>query len=86
MREDVADDQRVMGGEAPGERLLERGDLFAQLALGQLGQHLGIAGAGDQGLEHRPPRGAEHVGGHERQLHARVFEHLVQTVGLALAL
>ena len=50
--EHLRDEQRVMAGEAALERFSERGDLLAQRALGQLGEHVGVVGAGDQRVEH----------------------------------
>ena len=76
----------VVGREPAGQRLLELGDFLAQLPLGQVGQHLGIAGAGDQRVEHRPPGHPKDVGSDARQLHAGVLQQLVQPVRLALAL
>jgi hypothetical protein len=57
------DQQRVMLAEAAAQRLAQLGELLAQLAPGQLRQRLGVALAGDQGLEDRPARDAQHVSG-----------------------
>jgi hypothetical protein len=57
------DQQGVVVAEAAAQRLTQLGKLLAQLALGQLRQRLGVALAGDQGLEDRPARHAQHVGG-----------------------
>src|SRR6266508_5089056 len=50
--EDGGDDQRVLGVEAADERLLERRDLRAQLAPGELGEQLRVGAAGDERLQH----------------------------------
>jgi hypothetical protein len=57
------DQQPMMLAEAALQGLAQLGELLAQLALGQLGQDLGVALAGDQGLEDRPARDAQDVGG-----------------------
>jgi hypothetical protein len=57
------DQQRVVVAEAAAQRLAQLGELLGQLALGQLRQDLGVAFAGDQGLEDRPARDTQHVGG-----------------------
>jgi hypothetical protein len=46
VREDRADHQGVMSLKATLKRLLERGDLGAQPAFGQVGEHLRIGRAG----------------------------------------
>ena len=58
------------------------GDLVAQPALGQLGEHLGVALAGDQGGEHRPTRHAQHVGGDRVQLDAGILQGLLDPLAL----
>jgi hypothetical protein len=57
------DQQRVVVAEAASQRLAQLGELLAKLALGQLGQDLGVAFAGDQGRQHRPARDAQDVSG-----------------------
>jgi hypothetical protein len=59
--------------------------LGSQPALGQLGQHLGIALAGDEGLDHGPPRGGQDFGGHRGQLDPGVLEQLLQPLQLRAA-
>ena len=59
--EDAADDQRVLCVEAALERLAQLRQLGAQLALGELGEHVWVGGAGDQGGEHRAAALAEQV-------------------------
>jgi hypothetical protein len=73
----------MVGAEPADQGLLEQGDLGAQATLGQLGQHLGVADAGDQGLQHRPAGDTQDVGGHTRQLDAGVLQQLLQPLGLA---
>ena len=86
MREDRADDQRVMRLKASFERYFERGDLGTQLAVREVGEYLGIGRAGDERVEHRAAGLAEDVRGDAVQLDAGVLQGLVQAVGLALAL
>jgi hypothetical protein len=64
----------------------ELGELDAQATLGQLGHSGGVAAAPDEGGEHGPARHPQDVAGHRRQLDARVFQHLLQALGLAGAL
>ena len=45
VREDLPDDQRVLGLEAALERLAERGDLLAQLPVREVGEHVGVGRA-----------------------------------------
>jgi hypothetical protein len=45
-----------MVAEVAGERLLQLAQLSPQPGAGQLRQPLGVALAGDQGGQHRPPR------------------------------
>jgi hypothetical protein len=77
------DQQRVVVAEAPAQRLPQRGDLAPQPALGQLGQHLGVALAGDQGGEHGPSGDAQHVGGDRVQLDPGVLKGLLDALALA---
>ena len=77
---------RVQMVEAALERLLQRRDLGAQPALGQLGEHLGVGRAVDQRVEHRAARDAEDVGRDAVELDPGVLERLVQPVGLPGAL
>jgi hypothetical protein len=57
--EDRADHRRVMGLKAARQRLAQRRDLRAQLPFREVGQHLGIGGALNERVEHRPARSAE---------------------------
>ena len=75
------------GLKAALERLAQGGELGAQLALGQIGEHLRVGRAGHERVEHRAPGGAQDVGGDAVvELDAGVLQRLVQPVGLALAL
>jgi hypothetical protein len=76
------DQQSVVVAEAAAQRLTQLGELLAQLALGQLGQDLGVAFAGDQGAQHRPTRDAQHVGGDRAQLDAGVLQRLLDPLAL----
>jgi hypothetical protein len=84
--EDRADHDPVLGVEAALERLPERRQLLAQLALRELGEHGRVGRTSAERVEHRPPGGAENVGRDAVELDAGVLEDLVQPVGLALAL
>jgi hypothetical protein len=77
------DQERVVFAEPPAQGLPQRGEPAPQPALGQLGQHLGVALAGDQGGEHRPPGHAQHVGGDRVQLDPGVLEGLLDALALA---
>jgi hypothetical protein len=59
--EDRADHQRVVGSEAPLERFAQGGELGAQSALGQLGQHVRVGRARDERVEHAAAGQAEDV-------------------------
>jgi hypothetical protein len=72
-----------MVGEAPLERFAERGDLLAQRSLGELGQDLGVMGAGDQRVEHLAGGHAEHLGGDRGELDPGVLQGLLDTLHLA---
>ena len=56
----------------------EGGPLGPHLAAGELGQHLGVTLAGDQGVEHGPAGLAEDVGGDEGELDQGVLEQLLE--------
>jgi hypothetical protein len=76
------DQQPMMLAEAAPQRLAQLGELLAQLALGQLRQRLGVALAGDQGLQHRPARDAQDVSGDRVQLDAGVLQGLLDPLDL----
>ena len=84
--EHLSHEQRVVAGEPALERFAQRGDLLAQRALGQLGEHVGIVSAGDQRVEHLPGRDAEHLGGDRGQLDPGVLQRLLDPLDLAGAL
>ena len=70
----------------PSSASRSAGIFVAQPALGQLGEHLGVGGAGDERVEHRAAGHAEDVGRDAVELDPGVLERLVQPVGLARAL
>ena len=82
----LADDQRVVCAETPLESEAEPRELGPESPAGQLGEDLGVAGAGDEGFEHVAAGLAQDVGGDARELHAGVLEHLVEALGLAAPL
>ena len=53
--EDRADHERVVVLEAALQRLAQRGQLGAQSALGELGEHDWVGGARHERVEHRAP-------------------------------
>ena len=67
-----------MAGEVAGERLLQRGDLAAHHAPGQLGQRLGVTLAVDQRGQHLAARHPEDVGDDHAQLDLRVLQQLLR--------
>jgi hypothetical protein len=56
---------------------------LAEPALGQIGQHLGVAFTGDQRVEHGPAQHAQCLGRHGFHLDAGVLEHLLDPLALA---
>jgi len=84
--QELTDEEGVVGAEAAGERLTQRGQLPPQLAAGEVSEEGGVRRARDQGVEHRAPGGAEQAAGDRGQLDAGVFEDFVQAVGVARAL
>src|SRR5436305_880964 len=76
------DQQGVVVTEAAAQCLAQLGELLAQQALGQLGEDVGVALAGDQGGQHRPAGDAEHLGGDRAQLDPGVLEGLLNALGL----
>ena len=68
--------QPVLDIEATFERLLEGGQLLAQLAVGEVREHIGIGGAGPERVEHRPARLTHDVGGDAPELDAGVLDRL----------
>ncbi len=64
------------------QRLAQLGELGAQPPLGQLGEHPGVALASDQGRQHRPTRGAQHISGDRVELDAGVLQRLLDVLAL----
>ena len=61
---------------------MQGGQLLAQLAAGEIREDVGVGGAGHQGIEHGPTGDTEQARSHGGELDARVFEDLVQAVGV----
>ena len=76
MRENRADQQRVIGIEAPLERFAQRRDLRPQPALGQLSEDLRVGRARDERVEHRAAGLAEDVGRDAVELDPGVLQAL----------
>jgi hypothetical protein len=76
------DQQPVVVAEAARRARGQLGELNAQAAPGQLGQHAWVAFASDQGRKHRPARDAQDVGGHRVQFAAGVLEGLLDPLAL----
>ena len=68
--------------KCPTIALRSSGILGRMRVRANLGQHLGISLAGDQGLQHSPARLAQHVGGHRVELDAGVLQQLLDALGL----
>jgi hypothetical protein len=69
--EDRADEEGVVGTEAPRSASRNWGSFLRSAPLARLGEERGIARAFHQRLEHRAAEDAEHVGGDRRQFDAR---------------
>jgi hypothetical protein len=67
----------VLVGEAPSERLYQQAEFGAQPGTGQLRQDLGVALAGHQRGQHGPPRHPEDVGGDHRELDLGILQQLL---------
>jgi len=76
------DQQPMVVAEAAAQGVAELGELGAQPAAGQLGQHPGVALAGDQGRQHRPAGDAQDVTGDRVQLDAGVLQGLLDPLAL----
>lgn len=74
--------QGVVLVEPPSHRVLQGGDLRTHPSLGHLREHHRIALSRDQGVDHLPPRLGQHTRRHAGELHAGVFEDLVQPLRL----
>ena len=68
--------------EAADESEAQVRDLGAHPGLGQLGEHLGVTLAGDEGLQHLAAGLAEHVGDHRVELDAGVLQDLLDPLDL----
>ena len=77
--------ESVVVGEVPDERLLQHADLGAHPGPGQLSKHLRVALAGDQRGQHLPARDPEDVRDHRGQLDLGVLEQLLHPVLLGRA-
>jgi hypothetical protein len=72
--------------DATVERRLERGNLPAQQPPREVSELRRVVLARDERLEHRAPRRAERIGGDRRELHIRIFQHLLDPIRDAIAL
>ena len=86
VRQDRSDPQRVDPVKAALQRLPERWDLDPQLALGKLGEDLGVGRAVHERVEHRPAGLPEDVRRDAVELDPGVLQRLVQPVRLPGAL
>ena len=73
----LAQQEGVLVGEEPGERLLQQRQFGAHPRTGQLRQPLGVAFPGDQRRQHRPPGDPEDVAGDHAQLDLGVLQQLL---------
>ena len=76
------DQQGVVVPEPAPQGLAQLGDLLAQLPFGHLGEHLGVAFAGDESVQHQPAGDAQHVRGDRVQLDPGVLEGLLDPLAL----
>jgi hypothetical protein len=67
----------VLVGEEPGERLLQQRQLGTHPSTGQLREDLGVALSGDQRGQHGPPGHPEDVAGHHREFDLGVLQQLL---------
>jgi hypothetical protein len=74
--------ERVVRTEPALQCAAELGDLGPHPGAGHVRQHLGVPRPRDERLEHLPGRLAEHVGDHRVELDARVFQELLDALGL----
>jgi hypothetical protein len=74
--------ERVVVGDAPDQRLPQLRLLLAQDSPRQCGQVLGIAFPRDERLEHRPPGGAEHIGGDGGERDGGRLQDLLDSIGV----
>src|SRR6266568_4171799 len=75
-----------MGGlDAALQRFTQGGQLLAQATACQVSQGLGIADTRKHGLDHGPPAGAQHIGGHRGQFDVGGLQHGSRTRVMAWA-
>ena len=72
-----AQQESVVIGEVPGERLLQDTHLGAHLLAGQVRERVRVALPGDEGGQHVPARGPEDVGDHRGEFHLGVFQQFL---------
>src|SRR5580698_11457926 len=77
MGKDLADQNAMDGPKPPGERLLQRRQLLAELTTREIRKHLWIMNPSQQRIEHRPGRLPLDVGNHAAELDAGVLQRLL---------
>jgi hypothetical protein len=73
----LGEQEGVLVGEEPSERLHQRVEFGAQPGAGQLREDLGVALAGHQRGQHGPPGHPEDVAGHHREFDLGVLQQLL---------
>jgi hypothetical protein len=73
----LGEQEGVLVGEEPGERLRQRAEFGARPGTGQLREDLGVALSGDQRGQHGPPGDPEDVAGHHREFDLGVLQQLL---------
>ena len=81
VRQQLADEKRVVRSEASRQAAAQGRKLLAQFAPRQVGQHVRVGGALDQGIQHGPGGHPEDIGGDRCQLDPRILQQLVQAIG-----
>jgi hypothetical protein len=74
LRQDLAEQESVMRGEASSQGFGELLHFGCQAASGEAGQPCGVRLAGDQGIEHRPTGYTEDVADDVAQLDIGAFQ------------
>jgi hypothetical protein len=72
-----AQQERVVVGEVPGQRLLQDAHLGAHLLAGEVGERARVALPSNERSEHVPPGGPEDVADHTGQFHLGVFQQFL---------